>query len=170
MFAWNRNLNDKSLAQRKRENTSKRFCLSWDLSFKPAICFFYWFWKVADLKGLRTFTTDILHYLPIFVGDPLLLRVTSYQGVKDLKKRLSDNLGRRTDDRRHGGLWKLHCRNPSWQQIQKLFFQDREKRGCFHMLATLLTTLTCALVSLFILKLCKFGDYPLNLQAFKNPW
>ena len=25
-------------------------------------------------------------------------------------------------------------------------------------------------ISLFILKFCKFGDYPLILQAFKNPW
>ena len=46
MFARNefllwpkQNLNDKSLAERKWENTSKKFRLSWDLSFKQAICF-----------------------------------------------------------------------------------------------------------------------------------
>ena len=33
------------------------------------------------------------------------------------------------------------------------FFQDREKRGCFQLLAILLTTITCAsVISVFIVK------------------
>ena len=61
-------------------------CVGWELLSG-------WFEGIKNLN-------DILHYVPIFVSDPLLLcvwRVTSYQGDKDLKKRFSDNLRRRTD-------------------------------------------------------------------------
>ena len=62
-------------------------CVGWELLSG-------WFEGIKNLN-------DILHYVPIFVSDPLLLcvwRVTSYQGDKDLKKRFSDNLRRRTDN------------------------------------------------------------------------
>ena len=54
--------------------------------------------SVADMKGLRTFTTFFI----IFPSLSVILFfsvwcVTSYQVDKDLKKRLSDNLRRRTD-------------------------------------------------------------------------
>ena len=54
--------------------------------------------SVADSKGLRILTTFFIMFLSLSV---ILFfsvsRVTSYQGDKDLKKRFSDNLRRRTD-------------------------------------------------------------------------
>ena len=109
---------------------------------------------------------NILHYVPIFVSDPLLLcvwRVTSYQGDKDLKKRFSDNLRRRTDSIEDFENFTVDCCSVLDNRYKNHFFQDWEKRGCSACNIALLTTL-------IILKLCKFGDNPLNLQAFKNPW
>ena len=72
-------------------------------------------WQVADLKGLRTFTVEESRTSR---NDPLLRRRTD--SVEDLENYTVATL-----------------------LNNRYFFQDQEKRGSFHLLATLLTTLTC---------------------------
>ena len=105
--------------------------------------------SVADSKGLRILTTFFIMFLSLSV---ILFfsvwRVTSYQGDKDLKKRLFDNLRRRTDSMEDFENYTVATLLDN--RYKNHFFQDREKRGCFrfHLLATLLTTLMC--LSVFI--------------------
>ena len=109
-------------------------CVGWELLSG-------WFEGIKNLY-------DILHYLPIFVCDPLLLCVMCYVVSRRQwpQKEILWNLRRRTDSMEDFENYTVATLLDN--RYKNHFFQDREKRGCFHLLATLLTTLMC--LSVFI--------------------
>ena len=118
--------------------------------------------SVADSKGLRILTTFFIMFLSLSVI--LFFSVCDvWRRIKETRTSRRDSLITWEEERQHRGLWKLHCCSVLDNRYKNHFFQDWEKRGCSACNIALLTTL-------IILKLCKFGDNPLNLQAFKNPW
>ena len=88
--------------------------------------------------------------------------MTSYKVVKDLKKRLSDNLRRRT-------LKTKLSQHSLTTDTKTTSFKIERKEAV--LTAGNISNNSYMCLSVFIhSKFRGFGDDPLNLEAFKNPW
>ena len=85
--------------------------------------------SVADLKGLRTFTTFFI----IFPSLPVILFFSIWCCIKESRASRRDSLITWGGDQTVWRTLKTKLSQPSLTTVPNRFFQDWEKRGCFHL-------------------------------------